>query len=328
MWPGPRAPGSSAADARHCRQQAAGSRPQRALPSFLTYLLTCLLTYLLTFAYLRACLIPSLLNSFLTYLLACLLAGRRQQAVDLGELLDLPLPTFVESLLPRAAATAATAATATSAAATSAAATSAATTSAATAAASDDRSEHEAHHHLLQSLARVSLDASASVDAALSGAAYALPAATVVECFEGSQAAAAEAALVRMETRVVGGEGVLPAVGVDAEWVAGHGVSLLQLAVPQQCVLLRMHTFDASQLPAALGRILADRTLLKIGVGVGNDLRLVCEQYNLKSSSAVELPSIAAREGYTAAGLQRLCRDVLGAHLEKGLHLSCSDWEV
>ena len=63
---------------------------------------------------------------------------------------------------------------------------------------------------------------------------YALPAGTRIDVFDDpSQMDEAEAAFQEMRGST--------AIGVDAEWVAGRPISLLQLSIRGRCVLLRMH---------------------------------------------------------------------------------------
>ena len=110
-------------------------------------------------------------------------------------------------------------------------------------------------------------------------------------------------------------------VGLDAEWVAGRPVALLQLAVPGQCVLLRMHRLEASttrsgdaamasRLPASLHALLADRDVIKTGVGIGHDLKLLRGQFGLAASGVLDLQALASRAGFMHAGLQRLTAEV------------------
>ena len=116
---------------------------------------------------------------------------------------------------------------------------------------------------------------------------------------------------------------VPPLLGLDAEWVAGSQVSLVQLAIPSHCVLIRTLKLREAgcSLPPSLGQLLLEPTVLKLGVGVGHDLRLLSEHFGLSSTSVVELQALASREGFTGAGLQRLAAEVLGKHLDKSPEL-------
>ncbi len=112
----------------------------------------------------------------------------------------------------------------------------------------------------------------------------------VLECMD-----EAERALAPLLAGLRGG-GVQPAVvGLDAEWVLGRPVSLLQLSVGLDVVLLLRLQKMAPQLPPSLSDLLEDATVVKAGVGVVADLRLLREQYGLASRGAVELQPVAAR---------------------------------
>lgn len=163
---------------------------------------------------------------------------------------------------------------------------------------------------------------------------YALPDGSQVECFDvAAEAATAEAALARMRDVVTSGS-VLPVIGIDAEWVAGKPVALVQLAVPGHCVLLRVHTSLLAEnpqpppMPPSLHSLLSDKAIIKAGVGIAHDLKLIREQLGVHASGVLDLQMIAAREGIMHAGLQRLTAEVLGLHLDKRPELRCGNWEA
>ena len=68
--------------------------------------------------------------------------------------------------------------------------------------------------------------------------------------------------------------------------------------------------------------------LLKCGVGIAQDLRLLESQYGLLSRGALDLQGLAQRHGEASQGLglAALCRSVLGRRLDKRMELRCSDW--
>ena len=84
-------------------------------------------------------------------------------------------------------------------------------------------------------------------------------------------------------------------------------------------MLLRVGPVSAisGALPASVCELLADPSLVKTGVGVGADVRLVAEQLGAPSAGHVELQALAAREGVQAAGLAGLAKSVLAVHLDK-----------
>ncbi|KAL1526058.1 hypothetical protein AB1Y20_020879 [Prymnesium parvum] len=156
---------------------------------------------------------------------------------------------------------------------------------------------------------------------------YTLPAGSRVHVFEVKSAA--EEALCAMLRSIRQGDSA-PVVGVDAEWVADRPVSLLQLAVHGVCVLLRMHTLVArgEGMPPSLSALLSDRSIVKTGVGATADLRYVRNLVGIPAAGVVELQHLAAKEGISPSGLQRLARDVLGRHLEKNPAIQSGNWEA
>ena len=68
--------------------------------------------------------------------------------------------------------------------------------------------------------------------------------------------------------------------------------------------------------------------LLKCGVGIAQDLRLLESQYGLASRGALDLQGLAQRHGEASQGLglAALCHSVLGQRLDKRMELRCSDW--
>lgn len=48
----------------------------------------------------------------------------------------------------------------------------------------------------------------------------------------------------------------------------------------------------------------------------------------MRRSLPLLVQALASREGFLAAGLQRLSKDILGVHLDKRPELRCGNWEV
>jgi prolyl-tRNA editing enzyme YbaK/EbsC (Cys-tRNA(Pro) deacylase) len=165
---------------------------------------------------------------------------------------------------------------------------------------------------------------------------YSLPSGTSVECFDVScDNLQSETALQHLRARATE-SGALPVIGVDAEWIAGRRIALLQLAAPSFCVLLRLHLLPkdavvasaAALLPPSLALLLGDVSILKLGVGIAQDLRLLHEQFGVIARGVVDLQILAACSGCAHAGLQRLTAVALGLHLSKRIEIRCSDWEA
>jgi len=137
------------------------------------------------------------------------------------------------------------------------------------------------------------------------------------------------------------------AYGLDTEWAEDRSVALVQVAIPAHglatvsaargarggdVVLVRMSEVG-DRLPASLAALLASQSLFAVGVGVGQDLRLVRRQWPSAAQEGgrrgcgwrfLELPALAAARGVHhdgarggALGLRSLCRLVLDRDLPK-----------
>ena len=132
----------------------------------------------------------------------------------------------------------------------------------------------------------------------------------VLEC-----AAEAEAVLAPLLARMRAGAVRPPVVGLDAEWVLSRPVSLLQLSVGLDCcLLLRLHRM-APRLPPSLAALLADASIVKTGVGVGADLRLLHEQFGA-------LPPFPRRTPHSCSPSPRPCPTRLSHARAVACHLS------
>lgn len=115
-------------------------------------------------------------------------------------------------------------------------------------------------------------------------------------------------------------------LGLDTEWSAQRQVALLQLAAGRQCLLLRPCCLQP--VPPKLQELLWDERVLKVGVGLGQDIRLIESQFGLGTRGAVELSALAAKWDHVqfGVGLASLCRSVLGKVLPKDHAIRCSNW--
>ncbi|XP_074440973.1 exonuclease 3'-5' domain-containing protein 2 isoform X3 [Larus michahellis] len=94
-----------------------------------------------------------------------------------------------------------------------------------------------------------------------------------------------------------------PVLGVDCEWVSVEGkanpVSLLQMASSSGlCILVRLPRLVASgqTIPKTLVDILADSTVLKVGVGCWEDACKLFHDYGLPVKGSVDLRYLAMRQ--------------------------------
>lgn len=121
-------------------------------------------------------------------------------------------------------------------------------------------------------------------------------------------------------------------LGLDCEWVQKQPVALLQLATPSGlCVLVRLFKLGSS-LPATLTSLLADKSILKVGVAVLDDAKKLFQQYGLHVSGCVDLRHLLKRvRGIfhcTSMGLKGLASGVLDVDISKSQSVRCGNWEA
>nr|XP_055159994.1 exonuclease 3'-5' domain-containing protein 2 isoform X2 [Nyctereutes procyonoides] len=94
-----------------------------------------------------------------------------------------------------------------------------------------------------------------------------------------------------------------PVLGIDCEWVNSEGraspLSLLQMASPSGfCVLVRLPKLicGGKTLPKTLLDILADGTILKVGVGCSEDASKLLQDYGLVVKGCLDLRYLAVRQ--------------------------------
>ncbi|XP_064421278.1 exonuclease 3'-5' domain-containing protein 2 [Latimeria chalumnae] len=130
-----------------------------------------------------------------------------------------------------------------------------------------------------------------------------------------------------------------PIVGIDCEWVSVKGrpnpVSLLQLSFHSGfCLLLRLPRMISGgyAIPRSLLDLLADSSVLKVGVGCYEDACKLFRDYGITVKGSVDLRYLAMRQRrdlfHCGLSLKLLAQEVLNFSLDKSLRLRCSDWEV
>lgn len=130
-----------------------------------------------------------------------------------------------------------------------------------------------------------------------------------------------------------------PVLGFDCEWVNLEGrvspLSLLQMASPSGlCVLVRLPKLirGGKTLPRTLLDILADGTILKVGVGCSEDASKLLEDYGLVVKGYLDLRYLAMRQRDSllcnGLSLKSLAETVLNFPLDKSLLLRCSNWDA
>ncbi|ELR49067.1 Exonuclease 3'-5' domain-containing protein 2 [Bos mutus] len=130
-----------------------------------------------------------------------------------------------------------------------------------------------------------------------------------------------------------------PVLGIDCEWVNSEGkaspLSLLQMASPSGfCVLVRLPKLicGGKTLPKTLLDILADGTILKVGVGCSEDASKLLQDYGLVVKGCLDLRYLAMRQRNNllsnGLSLKSLSETVLNFPLDKSLLLRCSNWDA
>ncbi|XP_078515587.1 exonuclease 3'-5' domain-containing protein 2 isoform X2 [Lissotriton helveticus] len=128
-------------------------------------------------------------------------------------------------------------------------------------------------------------------------------------------------------------------LGMDCEWVSAEGrsspVSLLQLASHSgRCVLIRLPqlTSGTTPIPKTLLSLLADGSVLKVGVGCREDACKLLHDYGLSVNGTVDLRYLAMRNRkdmfHNGLSLKSLSESILNYTLDKSVWLRCSDWEA
>ncbi|XP_068802277.1 exonuclease 3'-5' domain-containing protein 2 isoform X1 [Struthio camelus] len=133
--------------------------------------------------------------------------------------------------------------------------------------------------------------------------------------------------------------GKWPVLGIDCEWVSVEGkanpVSLLQMASSSGlCVLIRLPRLVANgqTIPKTLLNIMADSTVLKVGVGCWEDACKLLQDYGFPVKGNVDLRYLAMRQRkdllHNCLSLKALAEKVLNCPLDKSPHVRCSNWEA
>ncbi|NXN13705.1 EXD2 protein, partial [Indicator maculatus] len=130
-----------------------------------------------------------------------------------------------------------------------------------------------------------------------------------------------------------------PVLGIDCEWVSVEGkpnpVSLLQMASSSGlCILVRLPRLVSSgqTMPRTLLDIMADSTVLKVGVGCWEDACKLLHDYGLPVKGSMDLRYLAMRQRKdlldSCLSLRSLAEKVLNCSLDKSPHVRCSNWEA
>lgn len=136
---------------------------------------------------------------------------------------------------------------------------------------------------------------------------------------------AAEAAAARLLAELDGG-----VMGLDTEWSKAREVAVLQLAGRRTCLVCLLPEVEVQACPS-LQQLLADRNIVKAGIGIGQDVEML-RKCGLEVNGFLDLFLLAVREQLVGAaqpcGLAYLSRVLLQEELPKHEWLRRSDWAM
>lgn len=102
-----------------------------------------------------------------------------------------------------------------------------------------------------------------------------------------------------------------------------HSVSLLQLADDHQAWLFRLNCIG---LPQELADILSDKSVIKIGVAIRDDIKALQHLRQFEPDGFIDLQSIVGDHGIKQLGLKKMSAIVLGFSISKSQQVS--NWEA
>ena len=118
-------------------------------------------------------------------------------------------------------------------------------------------------------------------------------------------------------------------IGIDTEtrpsFKRGHvnKVALLQLATAKMCFLFRLNKMGV---PDCLKELLEDRTQLKVGLSLRDDMHALYKRMGTSNGLYLDLQDYAASFGIEDKSLQKLYANLFGQRISKAQRLS--NWEA
>lgn len=97
--------------------------------------------------------------------------------------------------------------------------------------------------------------------------------------------------------------------------------SLVQLACAEAVYLIQLNWVPLGD---ALSSLLADKTVIKTGVAVRDDIRDLQKLFSFRDGGVVDLGEVARDIGLETHGLRNLAANFLGIRISKGAQ--CSNW--
>lgn len=102
-----------------------------------------------------------------------------------------------------------------------------------------------------------------------------------------------------------------------------HQVALLQVSTKDTCFLFRLNKIG---LPDSIVRLLEDRNILKVGLSLQDDMRMLNHRRHFKPGTYVELQKEVKDIGIEDNSLQKIYANLFGKKISKNQQLS--NWEA
>lgn len=99
--------------------------------------------------------------------------------------------------------------------------------------------------------------------------------------------------------------------------------ALIQLATSQAVYLVQLGWLPFG---AHCAELLADPDIIKVGVGIQDDLAALARVYPFEGAGIVDLGDLARKHGFGSHGLRTLAASLFGWRISKGSQ--CSNWSV
>lgn len=99
--------------------------------------------------------------------------------------------------------------------------------------------------------------------------------------------------------------------------------ALMQIATADTVYLTQLGWLPFGAIQAEL---LADADIIKVGVGIGDDMRALGRVFSFDAAGVVDLASVAKKHGLPNQGIRSLAASLFGWRISKGSQ--CSNWSL
>lgn len=127
-----------------------------------------------------------------------------------------------------------------------------------------------------------------------------------------------------------------PIIAIDCEWVTEQDVGrkpvgLLQIATVNRVFLIQLPRIRNVDAMSKLNMLLATKKIIKVGVGIVQDVHHLKQDYALTVDNWFDIRFISrllGRDIFPPRGLAAIAEHVLGFEADKDLAIRCSDWDA